>query len=136
MKYEIGQKVETPLGVGKVVGYHELYDIYLVDLNDEFTNKQFKEYHLKPYKSPHDKLLSMGFEEKIHDKTVERETKNGDYKQYVKYPFVILIDLNRKDFTTYTLYNDSKNNVDDVSWVSLELSRILTEYLEWLEEEK
>ena len=136
MTYEIGQKVETPLGVGGIIDVFTREDKTISECKVCIKTHSvwFGVDDLKPYKTAHDKLLSMGFEEKIHDKTVEREIKRGDYKQYVNYPIVILIDLNQKDFTTYTLYNGSKNNVDDVSWVSLELSRILTQYLEEMAE--
>lgn len=126
------QQKETPLGVGEIIDVFTREDKTISECKACIKTHSvwFSVDNLKHYKTPHEKLLDMGFEEKIHDKTVEREIKRGDYKQYVNYPFVILIDLNRKEFTTYTLYNGSKNNADDVSWVSLELSRILTQYLE------
>ena len=141
MKYEIGQKVETPLGVGTVVkvykkcpGLTDHTHLIRFDVDEKHIYAiGFNEGLLKPYKTAHEKLLAMGWEEKLHDKAVEEEVKEGIYKQYVSYPYVILIDLELKEFTSYVLYTGS-SDVDDVSWINLELSRILTQYLEEMEE--
>ena len=67
MKYEIGQKVETPLGVGVVKGvrqYQEpIYQIKFMESN--FKVMDFEEAELKPYKTAHERLLDMGLHLKI-----------------------------------------------------------------------
>ena len=120
MTYEIGQKVETPLGVGKVVGYHELYDIYLVDLltNPAFTNQQFKEYHLKPYKTAHDKLVEMGLHLKITNDYAggifsHEWWNDNNYR-------VLAFFVNEKQTTVYEANHD--------------VMRIIPQYLEEMEE--
>ncbi len=89
-------------------------------------------YELTPDITAHEKLIEMGYEEKIHDTGVKSEVESGKYKQYVKCSGVILIDVEDREFTTYTLYSGDKG-VSDVSWVNNNLSRILTQYLEELE---
>lgn len=136
--YKIGEKVETPIGIGIIKWIDkasknddEGFDTLYVSIAG-MPEIEFNERHIKPYVSAHEKLLALGWEEKIHDITVKRDVESGRYKQYVKGSEVILIDIEDKEFTTYTLYNGSKG-VDDVSWVNLTLSRILTQYLEELE---
>lgn len=124
MKYEIGKKVVTPLGDGVVVGYNDTYDMYLVDLNDEFTNQQFKEYHLKPYKTPHERLLEMGFEMVLDE-------EHFTIFEHQELDYTIRVDKLWKGIGIHH-YNDDPH----YRYIYLELSRILTEYLEWLEEEK
>ena len=132
--YKIGDKVETPHGTGLVVGYHETYDMYIVDLKGDFKTQQYKPEHLQPYRTAHEKLIEMGYEKKIHDTVVKSDVESGRYKQYAKGSEVILIDVEDREFTTYTLYSGDKG-VSDVSWVNHKLSRILTQYLEELEDE-
>lgn len=125
MTYEVGQKVETPLGVGVVVGYNDTYDMYLVDLNDEFTNQQFKEYHLKPYKTPHEKLIELGWKHFDEDKMgVIYENESAYLNIYKTHKYYI--------FET----KESGKYIENKVEIDLELSRILTDYLEWLEEVK
>ena len=71
MTYEIGQKVETPLGVGEIVGvieYPKGYgNTYRVDIKikEEVINKMYEFDELKPYKTAHEKLIEMGLHFKI-----------------------------------------------------------------------
>ncbi|MDY0278391.1 MAG: hypothetical protein RBQ97_09955 [Acholeplasma sp.] len=130
MKFEIGQKVNTPLGVG------ELYDngysfngviSYLVrftlpkDKNGIFHPVvEFPDYHLKPYKTADERLLEMGY---------ECYGRIFLCKQYVNIkedetlPLEINIDTQNKCYY-----------IPDNDCVNLELSRILTQYLEEMEE--
>ena len=119
MTYEIGQKVETPLGVGNVVGYHEFYEIYSVDLltNPEFTDQPFKEYHLKPYKTANDKLIEMGLHLKI--------TKNWaggifSHEWWNDNNRVIAFYVNEKETTVFEANHD--------------IMRIIPQYLEEMAE--
>lgn len=114
MKYEVGQKVETPLGVGVVKGirqYQEpIYQIKFMDSN--FMVLDFEENELKPYKTPHERLLDMGYE----------LIQGANLKIY------------RHDkLMNFRVYDDNTISCNEIN---LELSRILTDYLEWLEEEK
>ena len=129
--YKIGDKVETPLGIGVVVGKRVAmrHDDIIFEVNIKNVKIDFRNTQVIAYKSAHDKLIEMGWEEKIHDTVVKYHVERGRYKQYAKNYEVILIDIEKRDFTTYILYNGDKG-VSDVSWVSHELSRILTQYLE------
>ena len=122
--YKINDIVETRLGIGEVIAVTS--DWVTVDILDYKVTM----WHLdiKPYKSAHEKLIEMGYEEKIHDVHV----KSDGYKQYANGSEVILIDVEGREFTTYTLYSGDRR-VSDVSWVNHKLSCILTQYLEELE---
>lgn len=127
--YKIGDKVEY---YGKVETITKIFRDGFIELDNILLVHPEQ---LKPYRTAHEKLIEMGYEEKIHDVCVKREVENGKYKQYVNGSEVILIDIKDREFTTYTLYNGSKG-ISDVSWVSYELSHILTQYLEELEESR
>ena len=64
MKYEIGQKVETPLGVG-VVKYNMGGSILWVSFDENRPEIEINKEDIKPYRTAHDKLLSMGLSLKI-----------------------------------------------------------------------
>ena len=132
--YKIGDKVETPLGIGVIIGKRVAmqHDDIIFEVENKGIKVDFRNTHVTPYRTAHDKLIEMGYEEKIHDTAVKHDVESGRYKQYAKNYEVILIDIEDREFTTYTLYNGSKG-VDDVSWVNHKLSRILTQYLEELE---
>jgi hypothetical protein len=127
--YKIGDKVEY---CGEVVEITQIFDSDGCMVSNGTLEAYAHLSDLDKHKSAHEKLIEMGWEEKIHDTAVKSEVESGRYKQYVKGSEVILIDVEDREFTTYTLYNGDKG-VSDVSWVSHELSRILTEYLEELE---
>ena len=107
--YKIGDKVETPHGTGLVVGYHETYDMYIVDLKGDFKTQQYKPEHLQPYRTAHEKLIEMGYE----------LTKRSDYVFY-----------RHDDLPRVTIYSDKTYSCSDTNLV---LSRILTDYLEEME---
>jgi len=62
--YKIGDKVETPLGVGiiteKRVAMRNSDIIYGVAVKGIFVN--FRSKQIKPYSTPHEKLIEMGYE--------------------------------------------------------------------------
>jgi len=62
MKYEIGQEVETPFGKGKIFDTNNSGDMYHVTLKKDGSTRWFWENYLKPYRTPHEKLLDIGFE--------------------------------------------------------------------------
>ena len=129
--YKIGDKVEYLNNVWEVYDYEiDSVEIY----NDKLgINIYVPISDVQPYHTAHEKLIEMGYEEKIHDTVVKSDVESGKYKQYAKNCEVILIDIKDREFTTYTLYSGDKG-VSDVSWVNHKLSRILTQYLEELEE--
>lgn len=131
--YKIGDKVETPLGIGKLVDVSQNNETkYKVAHGTRTTWYAHDE--IKPYRTAHEKLLELGYEEKLYDTAVEYEVSNGVYKQYVQYSKVILIDTQQRDFTTYTFHKVSRGAIGEL-WVNSELARILTQYLEELEGE-
>lgn len=118
MKYEIGQKVETPLGVGlvKVIDKdlkgNTLIAVNIGKLPIDYIGISFKESDIKPYRTPHEKVLEMGY---------ECEAREG-IKIY-RHPTL----------SNFRVYYDNTISCNDID---LELSRIIAEYLEWLEEGK
>ena len=132
--YKVGDKVETPLGIGVIIGKRVAmqHDDIIFEVENKGIKVDFRNTHVTPYRTAHDKLIEMGYEEKIHDIVVKYDVESGRYKQYAKGSEVILIDLEDAEFTTYTLFSGDKG-VSDVAWVTLELSRIITQYMEELE---
>lgn len=116
-KYEIGQQVETPIGKGKIFDTNNSGDMYHVELKDGST-KWFWEGYLKPYKTPHEKLIDLGF---TFDVDVDWANMDFSHK-FSKDEQRITIYLYDKTVTTYE--------------VCKEAIVVLTEYLEWLEEEQ
>ena len=109
MKYEIGQKVETGKGNGIIVGisgYEE--QLYIVEITN-IGNWGFNEHQLKPYRTAHEKLIEMGYE----------STKGNNFTKY-----------RHDELPRITIYNDNTYSCSDTN---LELSRILTQYLEEME---
>lgn len=111
MKYEIGQKVTTPFGVGKIFSVDDIRDEYGVLYHFEVKDF-FRHDDLKPYKTPREKLIEMGYQ------LDERDTASV-------YRHDILCNVR--------VWNDNKISCDDID---LELAKTIKEYLEWLEEEK
>lgn len=122
-QYQAGDKVQSPLGLGIVIEEQKdmaigSYIIYLgkpyikSDYNYEVV---FNERELKPYKTAHEKLIEKGFEEFYRYN--ERYYILDNDEQYIE----IYIDI--KGVNYYVPNNE---------YVDLELSRILTQYLEEL----
>ena len=111
MTYEIGQKVETEKGNGIIVGisgYEE--QLYIVEITN-IGKWGFNEHQLKPYRTAHEKLLEMGYE------CEERR----DVKIY----------RHENKISSVRVYDDNTISCNDID---LELSRILTQYLEEMAE--
>ena len=107
--YKVGDKVETPLGIGKVsISAHG----YMVNIKgyEVVFNKDV----IKPYITAHDKLLAMGFRLKQNSKTK---------KVYSILQHSIEIEKYEDEWKYYT------NGIV----IGLSLSRILTQLLEEME---
>ena len=127
--YKVGDKVETPLGSGKILDFAYFIgmdckvwkvklDYKLIDVNTKQTIVlHLTENELKPHKSAHDKLIEMGWE--------DVETYLPDLTKFTKGLCEIYIDLEYKTYEVYEGTSPLK--------IDLELSRILTQYLEELE---
>ena len=126
--YKVGDKVETRLGIGvieKVTEYPKGYDnSYHVSVNvcKEKLIMIYEEDELKPYKSQHEKLIEMGYSFSELINYMRRYENEYDDENI---PVEIIIDYKHKNY--YIPENDV---------VNLELSRILTQYLEELEESR
>lgn len=127
MKYEIGQKVTTPLGVGEIIDVFTREDKtikeYKVCINTYSAWVDVED--IKPYKTPHERLIEMDYEYKEH-KQGHRYIHKED-KDYID------IDLFRDCFYHFDF---GSNKTPRPMGTSLKLARILTDYLELLEEEK
>ena len=110
MTYEVGQKVETPFGICKVTDVNGL----LVKVEHAGTLSEFELPigMLSPYKTADEKLIEMEY-------YYVRGYEN--YLLYAKGVNAVIIHPRSKTYTT---------NFD----ITLELSRILTQYLEELNE--
>lgn len=102
--YKIGDKVETPHGVGRV---DKVFDSGLrVNFGG---SKLIPLKDVKPYTSAHDKLIKLGYEFQQYD----------NFKKYM-----------HDELATVRVDNDKTISCYEIT---LELSRILTQYLEELE---
>lgn len=129
MTYEIGQRVTTPLGlVGEIKqSGDEMSKVAIKSVDGIYTYfYKFMNKKLKPYKTPHERLIEMGFE--VLDIT---HYANRDFTHYVHSKSGLCLNFQTKNRYYYiaTKSLDSPN-------ISLELSRIITDCLEWLGEEK
>ena len=113
--YKIGDKVETPLGWGILSYFDNEFAWVSIKGTPEI---EFDIRRIKPYQSAHDKLIEMGY---THLQLSEDLT--DDY--YGK-------DIN--DFIWFSRENKSYNLGSFVE-INLELSNILTDYLEEMGEQ-
>lgn len=121
-KFKIGDKVETPFGVGVVESIDCNKDFYI-----EFKNNSviyFDVNDIQPCKSAHDKLLELGW---VEQKGLAEHIKMYAHEDYDTGLLCINKDI-KKWFYSLLTYTDF--------FVDLELSKILTQYLEELENEK
>ena len=116
--YKIGDYVKSFIGIGCIEDeYKELNNHFIVNVKGNRYILSASE--LEKYKTAHEKLLEMGwkFSECTGCKLYQRK---GGFVEF---------NIEQKTYTIYTLNNYDVN-------INLELSRILTQYLEELEEEK
>lgn len=117
MKFEVGQKVETPFGKAEIV--------FLDDIPIKWARVKIPNNHewlypfnvddLKPYKTPHEKLIELGFKfyNSVHTKSIISDSG-----------YHILIHKKSKEIGILG------------KALTFELWKIFDEYLEWLWEEK
>jgi len=118
MTYEIGQKVETPLGDGEIKKIetwsdgHNQFVVYIKGIFVTLSSSQ-----LKPYKTPQERLLELGLKLKIkqnwYGDVFSHEWWNDDDIK------VLVFYVYEKQFSVYEASN--------------EIARIIPDYLEWLE---
>ena len=120
MKYEIGQKVETPLGVGEIIDVFTREDKTISECKVCIKTHSvwFGVDDLKPYKSAHDKLIEMGLKLKIINNwgggVFSHEWWNDDNER------VVVFYVGEKTTTVYEANND--------------IMRIIPQYLEEMAE--
>lgn len=125
MIYEIGQRVTTPLGDGEVVALGSAFngvESYRVRFTLPKDGNgylhpivEFPNYHLKPYKTPHERLIDMGF-----------EIYNSEHKIQIMGNSLYYIIIHKK-----------AKQIDSLGKsLTFDLWKIFAEYLEWLEEQK
>ena len=112
--YKIGDKVETPYGIGivKDFGVSGFSFHWCKIAFSEYDVISLNEDKVKPYRTAHEKLIEMGFVATL------------ELDKYLIY---------RMDGLELLFNIPAKTYVYDVD-INLELSRILTQYLEELEE--
>lgn len=116
MEFKIGQKVNTP-SVG-VIKYYMGGKTVWVTFNENMAEIELDIKHLKPHKTAHERLLEMGYE-------CYETLYSG--KQY--------INIEEDEALPVEINIDTRNKcyyIPDNDCVNLELSRILTDYLEEL----
>ena len=122
--YKIGDKVETPIGIGIIKWIDkasknddEGFDTLYVSING-FPEIEVNERHIKPYRTAHEKLIELGY--RISQTTALTHS---------------LYTIYDKDGSSITIIERRSGNAYKTRQeVSLELSRILTQYLEELHE--
>lgn len=116
--YKIGDKVETPFGVGRV---DKVFDSGLMVFLGGSKLIPLKD--VKPYQSAHDKLIEMGF-------VVVEDNVAWIAYEYKKAEYLIRFCKGSKQVG---VYHDIDTNAN-YRYFGIELSRILTQYLEELEQ--
>lgn len=117
--YKIGDKVETPFGVGKVLNINGLIGTF--EQQATLSTFEFPIGDVKPYRTAHEKLIELGWENKLYER---------DTRRYEAYNMWVIFDVTNKTYTINKLVGIAIicPNID------IALSRILTQYLEELEE--
>lgn len=121
MTYEIGQQVETPLGVGEVIDVFTREDKTISEYRICFKNHsvRFGVDDLKPYKTGHDKLVEMGLSLKIINDAWSLSVFSHEWWS----------DDNRRIITFYTL-----DKLVTVYEANHDIMRIIPQYLEEMAE--
>lgn len=121
--YKVGEKVETPFGIGIVVGKrvamrHDdiIFEVEIKGIKIDFRNTQ-----VTPYQSAHEKLIELGYE-RVDTHYILYKKNNGIHIE-IDSDLTLMVYKENDDF----YYTSSP------VYINLQLSRILTQYLEELE---
>lgn len=134
MTYEIGQQVETPLGVGTVTVMDKdlkgntLIAVNIGKLPVDYIGLVFKESDIKPYKTAHEKLVEKDFNYEYNECNDELSDKVHTYynpKRYIK----IEVTVTPNGVGWYTHFYDSYNYI-----ANLELLEIIKQLVEEMAE--
>ena len=126
--YKIGDKVETPLGIGVVVGKRVAmrHDDIIFEVENKGIKVDFRNTHVTPYRTAHEKLIEMGWEYS------DRQSGKLHKVYYIENP-----NDNQKYELVFDKYEHGwVYNLNNEIIVDIILSRILTQYLEELGEKK
>ena len=123
--YKIGNTVKTEFGIGVVKDkYENLNNHFVINIRDVDIIVHVSE--MEHYKTAHDKLIELGWEYKGFVELRHIYEKKYPYK--FKEHIII--------FPKSKFYLTSTNSKGHSVLINIELSRILTQYLEELEEKK
>jgi len=132
--YKIGDKVETPIGIGILSDISANNETkYKVMYGSRSTWYAHDE--IKPYQSAHEKLIEMGWEVYtdninviVYKKTIQHDVYRDDYIKVGVYK-------KEKKYNGTVHYNDRFSSAyrHHSYDFELDLSRILTQYLEEME---
>lgn len=125
-KFNVGDKVESPLGLGIVVKEGMAFGSYIIYLGKPYIKCDYKNElvfnarELKLHKTAHEKLLDLGW----------------NFGEYLKYKQYEKFDENSRRTMSIRIFNDENGIyyfLNNFTYVEKELSKILTQYLEELE---
>ena len=119
--YKIGDKVETPLGVAKVLGINGLIGTF--EHQATLSTFEFPIGAVKPYRTAHEKLIEMGYE--VFDE---------DHMGIIYRDKTCCINISKIGKSYWLEGRPRGDYIVNVPEVDLTLSRILTQYLEELNE--
>lgn len=130
-KFKVGDKVWCNGEIKVIARIDEWADNefgYYFDKNDDILDF-YEEHDLELYKSPHERLLDMGF--------IGQEPFSRDYRLYKKGTFVniVIISFNIKDKDYVIWKQDDEVSIEEIYPVNLELANVLIDYLKELENE-
>ncbi len=141
-KFKVGDRVVVCGGDVKTIARIDKWSDgeygYYFNVDDELLNYQ-RECDLELYKTPHERLLELGYvvSKNISDKkgniiSIEYK-KNETYDEHKITYNLIKIDLESKMFNAWCIYRGNPNsfwNSNDAMWIDKELAGILYQYLE------
>lgn len=129
-KFKVGDKVETPFGVGIFHSYVDggfMSGSFRVRYEKVQTGGVYfwNEDDIKPYKTAHEKLIDLGWE--FCEWSIKENFKQYEkYNEYSRTTMSIRIFKNRHGIYYF---------LNNFTYVEKEFSKILTQYLEELENE-
>ena len=130
-KFKVGDKVWCNGDIKTIARIDKWRDGeygYYFNIDDELLN-YYEEEDLELYKTPHERLVELGF--------IGQEPFLGDYRLYKKGTFIniVIISFNIKDKDYVIWKQDDEVSIEEFYPVNLELAEILVDYLKELENE-